>query len=93
MEANKIATFSKTEEIRGAVFTEILCLHLSISAFSIFIVHRMILTPTPHSPPLLPLTVYFMKALLCGYSCQNSVLTPSPLFSLADQVISPQPMF
>ena len=54
MEANKIATFSKTEEIRGAVFTEILCLHLSISAFSIFIVHRMILTPTPHSPHSFP---------------------------------------
>ena len=54
MEANKIATFSKTEEIRGAVFTEILCLHLSISAFSIIIVNRMILTPPPHSPHSFP---------------------------------------
>ena len=76
MEANKIATFSKTEEIRGAVFTEILCLHLSISAFSIIIVNRMILTPPSPLPPLLPLTVYFMKALLCwpllSKFCPNS---------------------
>ena len=71
IEAHKIAAFHKTEEIHEAIFTEILCFHLSITTFSIFIVSRTILLPS--SPPRIFLSFFYFLSLA------NRVISPHPM--------------